>query len=220
MPSLLDALRILALLLVSAGVCGCALILASRLGLDRLWRSPRQTPLDSLITTLADIADFAKSGGLISIAAPAAALHQPLLSRGINLLIEGQPTHAVRQTLQDELDRSILHSARPASISLAIVSLLGLVTALIACIALAASGNATTPLLLGASLVLPAAIILALHATMHYRASANAPERALRGMFAIEAVCLISSRRDGEAVRNHLAALLPTSAPVAMSAAA
>jgi hypothetical protein len=220
MPSLIDALRIAALLLVSAGVCGCVLVLAARFGLDRLWRTTRTTPLESLITNLADIADFAVSGGLISIAAPAAALHQPLLSRGINLLIEGQPIQTVRQTLHEELDKSILHAVKPASILLACTSMLGLLTALVACILLATSGSPTEPLLLAAAFILPGAIALAAHTTMHDRAAISAPERALRGMFAIEAVCLISSRRDGQAVRNYLRALLPGPAPVAVSAAA
>jgi hypothetical protein len=222
MPYLLDALRISALLLLSAGICAGALVLAAQLGLDRFWRMPRKgIAPETAINHLADIADFAKSGGLISIAAPAASLHMPLLSRGINLLIEGRPTHAVRETLQDELDKSTLGtSLKPAPLVLIALTSFGLVASLIASISLAVSAETTMPVLLAAFLVIPAAIGLALHAAMRHRADASMPQEVLLGMFAIETVCLIGSRRDGQTVRNHLNGLLPTAESTPAAAAA
>jgi hypothetical protein len=221
MMPLIDFLRIAALLLASAGLCGAALVIAARLKLDRFWLPRTSTAAETAVHNLADLADFARSGGLISIAAPAASMHLPLLSRGINLLIEGRTTPEVRAVLQQELDRSAAGGSRErASTCLAAVSFLALAAALISSLAIATSAAATAPLVLGVSLIFPAAFGFALHGAAQLRSAAALPEQLLLGMFAIETVCLIGARRDGQAVRDRLDSLLPSSTPVPVAAAA
>lgn len=215
---LIDILRVATVLLGSCLLCGAALLVAHRMGLDRFWgrfTSGGIAP-PQIIIELSALADAASKRGLLDIESAAAGSVLPLLHRGISLAIAGTVPDQVKAKLGADLDRSLLEFRwlRSAlfwvsTVFLMLSVLIGTALQLVAAAGAASSTVITSipsPLLLS---VFPMFLGLACLPTLRDWASRPDAERLLAGTLIIEGVCLIGSGKDGRAVANSLGDLLP-----------
>ncbi|MBX3377188.1 MAG: hypothetical protein KF678_09330 [Phycisphaeraceae bacterium] len=219
-----DTPFLLAMLVVSAGLCGASILLARWLGVDRLWRAGSPGDSGEVVEQLAALADAALRRGLLSIEREAATSSLPGLARGVELLASGRAVHEVRDTLLTEVDHgpggSGAGSALLMTLLVGTVGLLGLGAACGAAWWMVASVEAATvPMVLSAAAVPAGIVLIGANLVFGRRAEAIAA-RTFHGLLVIEAVCMIGASRDGSAVRAALNAMLPRREGVPAAAAA
>lgn len=215
---LIDIAQLSLMLLTSAIVAGAFIALAKSMRLERFVATPRRSgsPAET-IDVLVGVAETIASRGLVPAEASVDATRQPLLKRGLELIIEGNSADQIRTALQpqtDEQPRSPLDSLRFRTLAAGVVLVAaGLVLAgLIAGILVSAgqpSGGLIMLVAVGVTLcALPGLSWAAMRVD---RPGTIDPAAELSRLMTIHGVGLIASDATPGTIRTELMKFLPPS---------
>lgn len=215
---LIDIAQLSLMLLTSAIIAGAFIALARSMRLERFVATPRRggSPAET-IDLLAGVAETIASRGLVPAEASVDATRQPLLKRGLELIIEGHSADQIRAALQPQ-DISTaspgLSSLRTRTLASGVVLVAaGLVFAGLIAGVLVASGQPSGGLimLVAVGVTLCALPALSWAAMRVDRPGAIDPATELSRLMTIHGIGLIASDTSPSTIRTELMKFLPPS---------